>query len=239
NYSEPLATVFLVIHQMRHIYTECVNPSSPCLGTHLFSPPLPVNTEFDLTPGAYYQRYENIRTLRHTVLFQARDTPTCALYRLYDAICMQDEIETKHEATYIWHRHTWRLSQWPDPCDPDPDRYNMLAAIVEELVRAFNWRLKIGWCRNVAEERRRYTTRAQRLARTPQPPESVPGWTSAVPPAQQTLVLMSEEVKMRAGIQNDAIPAPPTTAFDHRNILALSGGFSSSDDLTIYVLTVI
>jgi hypothetical protein len=49
---------------------------------------------------------------------------------------MQDEIETKHEATYIWHRHTWRLREWPDPCDPDPDHYNMWAAIVEELVRA-------------------------------------------------------------------------------------------------------
>jgi hypothetical protein len=29
---------------------------------------------------------------------------------------------------------------------------------------------------------------------------------------------------MKFGIQDDAIPAPPTTAFDHRNILALSGG---------------
>ncbi|KAJ6554084.1 hypothetical protein B0H10DRAFT_1675662, partial [Mycena sp. CBHHK59/15] len=133
--------------------------------------------------------------LRRTVLFRARDTPTCALYRLYDAICMQDEIETKHEATYIWHRHTWWLTEWPDPRDSDPDRYNMLAAIVEELVRAFNWRLKIGWCRNLDEERRRYSTRAQRLARTPQPLEAAPGWTLTVPVSPRTLILMSEEVK--------------------------------------------
>ncbi|KAJ7667337.1 hypothetical protein B0H14DRAFT_2213434, partial [Mycena olivaceomarginata] len=96
----------------------------------------------------------------------------------------------------------WRLSEWPNPRDPDPDRYTMLATIVEELVRAFNWRLGTGWCRDLDEERRPYSTRAQRLVRTPQPPESVPSWTLAVPPAQQTLVLMSDEVKTTASSPN-------------------------------------
>ena len=29
-----------------------------------------------------------------------------AMYRLYDAICFQDNIEVKHEVTYIWYQHT-------------------------------------------------------------------------------------------------------------------------------------
>jgi hypothetical protein len=51
-----------------------------------------------------------------------------AMYRLYDVICFQDNIEVKHEVTYIWYQHTGRLKEGPDPCDTDPDRYTILAA---------------------------------------------------------------------------------------------------------------
>ncbi|KAJ7242317.1 hypothetical protein C8J57DRAFT_1526352 [Mycena rebaudengoi] len=78
---------------------------------HFATPaPLPV-TSFDTTPGAFYRRHtKNIRMLRHVKLFQYRDTQMRALYRLYDAICMQDEVEMKHEALYIWCQHSWQLN---------------------------------------------------------------------------------------------------------------------------------
>ncbi|KAJ7280711.1 hypothetical protein C8J57DRAFT_1057562, partial [Mycena rebaudengoi] len=70
-------------------------------------------------------------------------------YRLYDTICMGDGVEMRHEAVYIWLQHSWRLSAWPEPIDTDPDRYMMLAGTVEELVRAFNWRLERGLHRDI------------------------------------------------------------------------------------------
>jgi hypothetical protein len=56
----------------------------------------------------------------------------------------------------------------------------MLASIVEELARAFNWRLKHG--------QRRNRTIVERTMENPWPdfvPEVVPDWTSSVPPIRE------------------------------------------------------
>ncbi|KAJ6565115.1 hypothetical protein B0H10DRAFT_2113546, partial [Mycena sp. CBHHK59/15] len=132
---------------------------------------------------------------------------------------MQDEVEMKHDlATYIcqWYSYTWRLSESPDPRDADPDRYTMLAAIVEEEpVRAFNFRLKMGLCRDIEKERRR--------ARIPQSLESPSSWAARVPPARKRIVLMNDEIGDINRLQGDTFPEPPTTVFEHRDILALTG----------------
>ncbi|KAJ6602219.1 hypothetical protein B0H10DRAFT_2080662, partial [Mycena sp. CBHHK59/15] len=125
---------------------------------------------------------------------------------------MQDEVEMKHDlATYIcqWYSYTWRLSESPDPRDADPDRYTMLAAIVEEEpVRAFNFRLKMG-C--VGTSRRKDGARGfrSRLSRRP-----------AGPPG---IVLMNDEIRDINRLQGDSLPEPPTMVFEHRDILALTG----------------
>jgi hypothetical protein len=60
------------------------------------------------------------------------------------------------ECEYMWHQSgaKWSLLSIPDPCDSDPARYAMLASIVEELVRVFNWRLQHGQRRNGKNVRR-------------------------------------------------------------------------------------
>ncbi|KAJ7431469.1 hypothetical protein B0H11DRAFT_851731 [Mycena galericulata] len=224
----PLNVPFIIIHQTRHIHVHGIHPWATTLMLlfplpwHFTNPPpLPVHG-FDTEPGVFYRRHENILMLRNQVLFQARDTPMRALYRLYDAIGTQDETEIKHEATYIWSRHTWRLSEWPDPRDTEPDRYIVLAAIMEELVRAFNWRLSMGFIREAPRERRR--TRAERRARIPQPLESTPDWTSMVPPARQRIVLLNQCARDKVDEEANAISDPPVTAFERHDILTFAGG---------------
>ena len=50
------------------------------------------------------------------------------------------------ETEYFGHQsgRKWGLGQLPDPRDPNPVRYALLACITEELVKAFNWRLGSG-----------------------------------------------------------------------------------------------
>ncbi|KAJ6465949.1 hypothetical protein C8R47DRAFT_1025580 [Mycena vitilis] len=214
---------FLIIYQLWVVHAKCENPWSTNLV--LLSPipwrffnPAPLPVTVDTTPEAFYKRHPNIRLLRHQILFQARDTQLRALYRLYDAICMADEVEMKHEAVYIYYRPSWRLSDWPDPRDPDPDRYAVLAAIMEELVRAVNYRLNRGFSRVTAEELR--LKAKQRRARIPLPLERPPSWTSAVPPAREKLSLLTD---IHKEIYGEDIPDPPVTAFHRRNILAIAG----------------
>ncbi|KAJ6491423.1 hypothetical protein C8R47DRAFT_1214801 [Mycena vitilis] len=220
----PFNVPFLILDQARSLYTHGTNPSATLLMLlfpipwHLPNPdPLPVALRAEKKREAFYKRHANIFLLRNHILFRARDTPTRALYRLYDAICFQDEVEMVHETTYIWYRHTWALNQWPNPRDTDPDRYTVLAAIVEELVRAFNFRLTMGLCRDIRKVRQR--TRAERRARIPQPLESVPSWPSAVPPARSRIILMDDE--KRKYFENKGRTA---TAFDQRDILVAAGG---------------
>ncbi|KAJ7434546.1 hypothetical protein B0H11DRAFT_1888236 [Mycena galericulata] len=223
----PLGLPFLIIYQIWLVQTKVDNPWSTNLMLFFpmpwyFSNPSPLSVRgFDKSPGAYYRRHRNIRLLRHQVVFQARDTQIRALYRLYDAICIGDEVEMKHEAIYIYYRHSWRLSEWPDPGDTDPDRYTMLAATVEELVRAVNWRLSRGFPRDMDKENR--MTGRERRTRTPLPLESPPSWAAAVPPAQQKLVILSDYARFILDEEAETIRDPPVTAFDSRNIKTMAG----------------
>lgn len=108
-----------------------------------------------------------------------RDTPLRSVYRLYEIYMTQEFVFLRIECEYMWY-HTgqkWSLSSIPDPCDPNPVRYAMLASIVEELVKAFNWRLKHGARRN-----RKTVYRTMENPWPEYDPEVAPSWTAAVPP---------------------------------------------------------
>jgi|SRR5438034_3574815 hypothetical protein len=98
------------------------------------------------------------------------------------------------ETEYFWYqdRRNWVLQTIEDPRDPDPVRYAILACLVEELVKAFNWRLSLGMRRN-----RQHLHRA--ADDDPYPsftPEILPPWTKDVPPIDpaQTVDLPSTMV---------------------------------------------
>ncbi|KAK2801313.1 hypothetical protein FQN51_005413 [Onygenales sp. PD_10] len=56
----------------------------------------------------------------------------------------------QYEVEYFWFqsRQSWELHCIPDPKDPDPIRYAILASIVESMPEAFNFKLSIGMRRN-------------------------------------------------------------------------------------------
>jgi hypothetical protein len=127
------------------------------------------------------RHHPDIFNLRYIPIWTIRDTPLRAVYRLYEILMTQEFVLLRLECEYMWHRQgrKWSLHSIPDPCDPDPVRYAMLASIVEELVRAFNWRLQHGQRRNGKHIRRSIEN-----PWPPYDPEVTPSWTASVPPIQ-------------------------------------------------------
>ncbi|TGO71328.1 hypothetical protein BELL_0592g00070 [Botrytis elliptica] len=90
------------------------------------------------------------------------------------------------ETEYLWRQWTkkWSLSSIPDPEDPDPVRCAIVACIVEELVRAFNWRLVLGMRHDGKHIRRKNEG-------DPYPPYTPvvgPDWTRSVPPIEPDML---------------------------------------------------
>ncbi|KAJ6160369.1 hypothetical protein N7470_003765 [Penicillium chermesinum] len=117
-----------------------------------------------------------------------RDTPLRSIYRLYE-LFMADQYpllgwETEY---FVFSQPEWRLQDIPDPRDPDPLRYAMIASIVEELVEAINWRLRLGLRRNGD-----HVYREQDIDPLPPfDPEELPAWTKTVPPMNKELLKLS------------------------------------------------
>ncbi|EGC46506.1 conserved hypothetical protein [Histoplasma capsulatum var. duboisii H88] len=55
-----------------------------------------------------------------------------------------------YEVEYFWYHseHSWQLERIPDPKDPDPIRYAILACLVESMPEAFNFKLSKGMRRD-------------------------------------------------------------------------------------------
>ncbi|KAJ5915762.1 hypothetical protein N7454_010903 [Penicillium verhagenii] len=93
-------------------------------------------------------RFGDIHNLRAIPIWRMRDTPLRSIYRLYE-LHLADHYELMGwEIQYFFKRPHWKLQSIPDPKDPDPLRYAIVASIVEELYDAVNWRLSLGLRRN-------------------------------------------------------------------------------------------
>ncbi|PQE25255.1 hypothetical protein CJF32_00008553 [Rutstroemia sp. NJR-2017a WRK4] len=111
--------------------------------------------------------HPNLYNLRYVPIWTLRDNSLRAIYRIYEVFMTRE---------FVLLRSKWAIRSTQDPCDPHPVRYAMLASIVEELGRAFNWRLKHG--------QRRNRMNVERTMENPWPdfePEVVPDWTRDVP----------------------------------------------------------
>lgn len=131
-------------------------------------------------------REGDIINLRTIPIWRARDTPLRSLYRLYEAIASGEYVAMGPETEYFWYqfRKQWALHLIPDPQDPDPVRYAILACLVEELVCAFNWRLSLGMRRNRAHVYRERDADPY----PPFTPERFPDWTTNVPAIDKRMV---------------------------------------------------
>ncbi|KAK7042425.1 hypothetical protein R3P38DRAFT_2890416 [Favolaschia claudopus] len=168
--------------------------------------PLAVHT-LQQNPGIVQQRRAELEMtkLRYTWIFGARDTPLRALYRLYECTVDYDANETMLDSQYWFHQQAhWRLADVPDPEDPDPTRYAILASLVEDLVDSFNYKIKLGLRRGITFENPWLIKDFKDDADPPS--ESPPLWTSRVGPLTEHLELSP---KCKA-----------TPAFARRNIKA-------------------
>lgn len=115
------------------------------------------------------------------------DKPLRALYRLHEYILLDHWIGYRNELEAFWSHRDWLLCDIPDPRDPDPERYAVLAVIAQLMVRSFNWRIDLGLPRNAA---RCMTEAAMEHARTHKVYESAPAWVAAAAvPLKQRLVV--------------------------------------------------
>ena len=116
-----------------------------------------------------------------------RDTPLRSIYRLYELHLADRYMLMGSETEYFFYQTGWRLRDIPDPKDPDPIRYAVVACILEELHKAVNWRLSLGLRRNGEHVYRERDG-------DPWPafvPEDLPGWTESVLPIDKELLKQS------------------------------------------------
>ncbi|TGO25168.1 hypothetical protein BPAE_0086g00330 [Botrytis paeoniae] len=215
------------IIRLRHIYPH------PYLALFRLSIPfpswsLPLSDPVAPLAIAHNEELYEIRnkyhtTLRNVQVWKARDTPLRCVYRMYEILMMGDCVPLDSETEYFWYQSTekWSLSSIPDPKDTDPVRYAVIACIVEELVRAFNWRLALGMRRNGKHIRRKNES-------DPCPPYTPvvgPDWTRSVPPIEQDMLkeLPSEMVTESGKLVLEKRGCDET--FEKRNVITNVGWF--------------
>ncbi|KIM38599.1 hypothetical protein M413DRAFT_447801 [Hebeloma cylindrosporum] len=146
-------------------------------------------------PDIVHQRYyldEDYRRLRSFRLFHHRDTPLRSLYRLHDVLCANEDNYVMLEGDYFFRRAGWRTKDIPDPKDPNPLRYAILASLVESMVESFNYKISKGLRREM-----RMTTSEENhaLYMDPNKPfEQAPSWTSHVPPLEEWTSFLEDRV---------------------------------------------
>ncbi|PPQ69045.1 hypothetical protein CVT26_003754 [Gymnopilus dilepis] len=130
----------------------------------------------------------NYVALRQIQRFCLRDTPLRSLYRLYESVVTANEDELMQESQYWFHRQSqWLLVDIPDPQDPDPIRYAILASLVEALVHSFNQKIRIGLRRGITNKKPLLIVE---FRNEPDPPfENCPSWCKQVGPLSHQLDL--------------------------------------------------
>ncbi|ROV96000.1 hypothetical protein VMCG_07997 [Cytospora schulzeri] len=156
------------------------------------------------------------------------DTPLAALYRLYEYFVAGYSTGLRSEVEFFFNHPTWAVADIPDPQDPDPERYAILAVLPYYLAHAFNRLIKRGLPRgcpaiitSAAEE--------DELRSRPVVLEQEPEWVRMVPKLEKGLVIPckdgSEPKKPGSHIlRHDAYAIPqPATCNDRTLISFLQG----------------
>lgn len=72
------------------------------------------------------------------------DAPLAALYRIYEHIVLDQHLNIRNEFEASWFHSDWKVYEIPDPRDPNPERYAILACITALLCLSFNKRIELG-----------------------------------------------------------------------------------------------
>ncbi|KAL1939875.1 hypothetical protein VTO73DRAFT_9575 [Trametes versicolor] len=128
--------------------------------------------------------------------YRNRDTPLRSLYRMHAFACACDEPAFGYEAQYFYSHPEpeWRLENVPDPKDPDPVRYAILAGLVEMMALSFNDRFEMGLPRLGEGLAYSFYGKLQKEGREVQVPEEhPPAWAAGVPPVPGPLVVLRKD----------------------------------------------
>lgn len=216
------------------------NESSPylsllrlCLPTSLLSwsfpipDPLSPSTLLDNPELSWTRRVQgDIKNLQSIPIWRSRDTPLRSLYRLYEVVMSGEEqvVVIGYETEYFWYRDasSWDLSRVPDPRDPDPIRYAILACVVEALLKSFNWRLGLGMRRDGKHILREHGSDPY----PPYEPMVLPSWVHSVPPVdRQYLRDKMPEKLLDAEGKLILIEDGESEIFNRRNLIASESRF--------------
>ena len=63
---------------------------------------------------------------------------------MYAFLVTGQNAKLRDEVKYFFNQAHWAMTEIPDPQDPDPVRYAVLAAIPHLLVESFNYNIGLG-----------------------------------------------------------------------------------------------
>lgn len=122
-----------------------------------------------------------------TALTKGR-TPIASLYRMYEYLVTGFTAGLRSEIEYFFNQPSWAVSAIPDPKDPDPQRYAIVAVLPYYLVTAFNRLIERGLPRGSPAVIAGNEAEAELRSR-PIVLEEEPAWGMKVPKLEQTLVI--------------------------------------------------
>ncbi|OBZ65521.1 hypothetical protein A0H81_14489 [Grifola frondosa] len=137
----------------------CVNP----FPFYYRLPPPLSHASILSNPSIVLQRMDDVGLpdSRYMWPFYLRDTPLRCLYRMYEWAMLGRGLQVGYETQYFWTQTSWKVQDIPDPKDPDPVRYAILASFVETMTICFNERIDLGLLRMKNEHET--SSRAHRL----------------------------------------------------------------------------
>lgn len=161
-------------------------------------------------------KYEG-QVLRHRL--QPRDeTQLGAIYRIYEHIMLGQNRDVGREFEKFWNRWAWKTCDIPDPMDPDPERYAVVACIPALMCIAFNARIRLGIPRDRPHV---WTSEAlDNWRRGEREYETEPDWAEMVPQLDEKLSIPHWDCEKREWIMlNSFDSSTASREFERKNVL--------------------
>lgn len=115
-------------------------------------------------------------------------TPLASLYRIFEYFVAGHIAGMRTEVEFFFNQPSWTLAEIPDPRDPDPERYAVLAVLPHYMAHAFNRLIERGLPRGSPAMIMGDAAEAELKSR-PVVLEKEPNWVTHVPRMQKTLVI--------------------------------------------------
>lgn len=151
----------------------------------------PVDTVQGPPTVEWLQQHRRARAGQRAVTQGA--TPLASLYRMYEYLVVGHIAGLRSEVEYFFNQASWIVADIPDPTDPDPARYAILAVLPQYLVVAFNRLIERGLPRGSpaiimsSEAEDELQSRDVVL-------EKEPSWALKVPRLTDTLVITGNSI---------------------------------------------